>query len=341
MSANGANWHLSRAALLWLLLAQLMVVGPHLPHLPFWLILLWGVSLVWRVQIYRARWALPHRAVKTLLVALGFGGIYLTYGSFVGLEPMISLGIIGFLLKITEMRSYRDALVVVFLGFFLSASQLIFSQFFYDMALALVAFLTLIATLNTLSPTQYPLPMKQGLTSAGILMAQALPLMVVLFVVMPRLPALWSIPSPEGSAKTGMSDTMSPGDVSNLSRSGAPAFRVTFDGVIPPKEALYWRGLVLDQFDGRTWSADPRVVEGRDAVRWYGQPPKYWEQRAQAQGDSLDYQVMLEPTGQRWLYALATPVARTLDTGLSRHFALVSKKPITSRTAYSLSLIHI
>ena len=75
--------------------------------------------------------------------------------------------------------------------------------------------------------------------------------MIVLFVVMPRIGALWSVPLNGQSATTGVSDTMSPGDFSKLGRSAEPAFRVTFEGEAPPQHQLYWRGIILSWFDGR------------------------------------------------------------------------------------------
>jgi hypothetical protein len=46
---------------------------------------------------------------------------------------------------------------------------------------------------------------------------------------------------------------MSPGDISNLTRSAEVAFRVKFNGAPPAYSELYWRALTLDEFDGREW----------------------------------------------------------------------------------------
>ena len=98
--------------------------------------------------------------------------------------------------------------------------------------------------------------LKRSLLLTGRLLAHSVPLMLLLFIVMPRIGSFWAVPLQKHAATTGVSDSMSPGDFSSLTRSGGVAFRVTFDGDPPPANQLYWRGLVFSQFDGRTWQAD-------------------------------------------------------------------------------------
>ena len=71
------------------------------------------------------------------------------------------------------------------------------------------------------------------LRRTGALLLQALPLALLLFVLFPRLPGpFWGIGAGE-SARTGLGDEMTPGDISDLSVSGEVAFRVRFDGDDP------------------------------------------------------------------------------------------------------------
>jgi protein-glutamine gamma-glutamyltransferase len=72
----------------------------------------------------------------------------------------------------------------------------------------------------------------------------------------PRLPPLWHIPIPENKAVTGMSDSMSPGDIAQLSQSSQLAFRIIGDvRQLPDRSELYWRAMVLDQYDGQKWTS--------------------------------------------------------------------------------------
>jgi transglutaminase-like putative cysteine protease len=115
--------------------------------------------------------------------------------------------------------------------------------------------------------------------------------MVLLFLFFPRLDPLWSLPQPSTKAQTGLSDSMAPGDIAELSKSAALAFRASFEGPLPPRSQLYWRALTLDQFDGRRWSQSSRALVP-DAPLW------------RPEGPSVRYSVVLEPTGKPWLMTL-------------------------------------
>ena len=125
-------------------------------------------------------------------------------------------------------------------------------------------------------------------------MLQGIPLAALLFVLFPRLAGpLWGSPADAG-ARTGLSDRMSPGAITELSLSDAVAFRVSFHGAPPDPRARYWRGPVFSRFDGREWSASFRLQSGRFATR---------------EGPVIDYTVTLEPHGKLWLFALEHPAS--------------------------------
>tara|TARA_R110002110_G_scaffold204005_1_gene415201 strand:- start:36501 stop:37295 length:795 start_codon:yes stop_codon:yes gene_type:complete len=260
-------WQIQRHALVWLLTAFTTVILLHVGHLPRWVLLAAVVAIIWQVQRYRGVWSTPGRIVKYGLLALYLVGLLLEYGKPVGLEPMVALLVSAFILKLLEMEHQRDALVVVFLAFFVAALQALFDQSIVSSLSILGCLLLVIAALVGLY---------QGLPEGGdgapqafrplrtsvVLLLQAIPLMLLFFLIMPRLGSFWSVPIQSHSAKTGMSDDMSPGNFSRLGRSADVAFRVSFEGDIPRQYQLYWRGLVLSDFDGRTWSrTDPAMYE--------------------------------------------------------------------------------
>ncbi|WP_411876801.1 transglutaminaseTgpA domain-containing protein [Vulcanococcus limneticus] len=83
----------------------------------------------------------------------------------------------------------------------------------------------------------------------------ALPLLVLLFLLLPRLGPLWSLPGAT-AGRTGLSDQLDPGAIASLVQDPSPALRVSpLSGAIPPPAQRYWRVLVLDRFDGRRWSS--------------------------------------------------------------------------------------
>ena len=136
--------------------------------------------------------------------------------------------------------------------------------------------------------------MSERLRPAAALVLQALPLMAAFFLLFPRVQGpLWALPRDTATGRTGLSDNMAPGGISNLIKSGDVAFRVQFDGDMPPNGALYWRGPVLSDFDGKTW----RMPEISQLAR-----PVY--PRAEKR---VSYAVTLEPHQKTWLFALDVP----------------------------------
>jgi transglutaminase-like putative cysteine protease len=151
---------------------------------------------------------------------------------------------------------------------------------------------------------------------------QALPVMLILFVLFPRIAGpLWKLPEDGRGASTGLSDTMSPGDVTNLSKSDEVAFRVEFDGPPPPADALYWRGPVLADYDGRTWR-QLKVASSAPTV--------------EAIGDPVRYSVLLEPHNQRWLFALDVPLAAPPGARADGALTLLAATQVHERQRYTV-----
>lgn len=331
-------WQISRQGLFWLLLAFVAVIMMHADHLPRWVLAASVVAVVWRIQCYRGAWSVPGRWLKMTLLAVCVGGLLLEYGQPIGLEPMLALLVTAYMLKLLEMSHRRDAYLVVLLAFFVAALTALFDQSMVSAGYLLGCLLLVLAALVGLHHGDQPGGTLRPLKVAISLVCQALPLMVVLFLLMPRIGALWSVPIPTHKAKTGVTGSMSPGDFSQLGRSAELAFRVSFDGPIPPQRALYWRGLVLSDFDGRTWKRTRRYsLEDGALLQWYGQPEKHWDAFIDRRGQAVNFSVVMEPTWQPWLYALATPLPRDMNIALTRDYGLVAGQPVTSKKQYRVS----
>ena len=243
-----------RISLVWLLIAQVLVIIPHLSHLPLWIIGFWLLCAGWRVQIFRMRARYPNAWAKALLMLAAGVGVFFSRGSLIGLEAGTVLLIAAFILKLVEMRSRRDALVLIMLGFFSVVTAYLFDD---GMLAAIYSLLPVCALLAALIGLQQSLFAEQPLATlrlSAAMLLQALPLMLLLFIFFPRIDPLWTMPLPSGKSTTGLSDSMSPGDIAELSRSDALAFRAGFSGERPSQAKLYWRALTLEQFDGRRWS---------------------------------------------------------------------------------------
>ena len=231
-------WQIPRNCLAWLLLSQVATIVPHMQRLPLWVLLVYLLCACWRVMVFQGRWSFPSRLIKIALMPPCIIGIYLSYGSLLGLEPAVALLISGFSLKLLEVIKRRDVYVIIFLAYLVVLTEFIFSQDFYITLYVLLPLLTITASLVALHQHSYHQFNSASLKKSAVILVQAVPLMLVLFFVFPRLDPLWSVPLPSHQAKTGVSDHLSPGDISSLSQNGDLAFRVSFAGDMPPQNQL-------------------------------------------------------------------------------------------------------
>ena len=312
-----------RISLTWLLVAQALVIVPHLGHLPLWVIGLWLGCAGWRVQIFRMRVGYPTRLAKGGLMLAVAAGVFASRGSLVGLDAGVVLLIAAFVLKLVELRSQRDALVLILLGFFCVVTAYLFDDSLLAAAYSLLPVSALLAALIGLQQSRLAMRPWPTLRLALGLLAQALPLMLLLFVFFPRLGPLWTLPNPNNQALSGLSDSMTPADIAELSKSDELVFTATFNGAPPARTQLYWRALTLEHFDGRRWSQAP-LVSRQNAPQWLpsGQP---WE-----------YSVIAQASGRNWLFAL--DVARSEEGGVQarRDFSLQYQRPIDQPLRYQV-----
>ena len=319
----------------WLLGTALLTLAPHVSWLPPWIIALCAALLSWRgLLLWRGKQAPPHLLLLLLTVAAA-AGVRAEFGHFFGKDPGVALLALLLGLKLLEVRSARDVRATVMLCFFLQLAIFFEDQSLPIAALALCATLLALVSLVTLID---PRGHETGhVRTAATLMAQGLPFMLALFVLFPRIEGpLWGLPADAFSARTGLSETMSPGSISALSTSGAIAFRATFAGSAPAPVQRYWRGPVLSQFDGRSWHAG-RVQEA--ATPFYSPG-----------GERIDYTLTLEAHARRWLLALDFPgtistesdpaAGRESGSGALRYtsdYQLLDHQPVHVRARYPLN----
>src|SRR5690606_16173471 len=126
----GPLWQVSRGGTLWLLLAVVVTAAPLFRYLPPWVPLVPLLAVLWRLGIYRARWGVPPPAAKVVLILLCIGGLLASFKGLLGLEPMVAMLVCAFSLKLLEIHSRRDALVVIYLAYFVAITLALFSQSF-------------------------------------------------------------------------------------------------------------------------------------------------------------------------------------------------------------------
>lgn len=324
----------TRAAHYWQLLALLVVVLPQMDRLPPWLDALLVLACCWRLPFMAQRLPAPNAFLRVLLLGVGMAGVFYSHHTFLGPEGGVSFLMVCVALKMLESRTQRDFFVSAILDFFVLATAFLFSQSLMLTLYVGVASVFVLAALLSLQQRESA-GVKLTLRRAGILVLQTIPLMLVLFVFFPRLPPLWTLNFSQGSGHTGMSDSMSPGDISSLSESAEVAFRVEFDGAIPPSSQLYWRGLVLSHFDGQRWTQDESMSSLTRAVSAEASMPA-WISAPAADAKAVKYHITLEATDQPWLFALAVPSSASNGVMLTRDFRLVYHQPLFERLSYDV-----
>ncbi|HTS21753.1 MAG TPA: DUF3488 and transglutaminase-like domain-containing protein [Casimicrobiaceae bacterium] len=298
---------LARSQFAWLAALVLCAQLPLWPYVPLWVAVVGSGLVVARLAMPADR-RIPERARRWLLpvLALAVGvGVRASYGYFLARDPCVAFlyALVG--IKFMETRSPRDGVVVACLSLFLLLTQYFYGQTIVAAAISLPAVLVLGGTLAALrdapaASARWHAP----LLATARMLVQGVPLAALLFVLFPRLAGpLWGSPADTG-ARTGLSDRMEPGSISELSLSDAVAFRVDFFGPPPGPALRYWRGPVLSRFDGFEWTALPRLHGTRLPAE---------------RGPTVEYTVTMEANNRPWLFAL-------------EHAAGLPRAPITDVT---------
>ena len=304
-----------------LLMAGLAIVlAPHALRAPWWLTLLSVALIGWRAAALSRRSLLPPTSLLLAIVAVGMLGVWLQYRAIFGRTPGIMLLMLFAGLKTLETRNQRDAAALVFLTWFLAITNFLYTQSIPTALGMLAAVAASVAALVGLAAPRRAL--RANLRSALLLIGQAVPAALVLFLLFPRVQGpLWGLPQDAYSALSGLSDSMSPGSLSQLTISDAIAFRVDFTGEAPPRRTLYWRGPVLWDFDGRTWRlGTPTLVE----------------LPAPRNGRRVEYSVLLEPHNRNWLFAIETPASLPPRARYFEDGQILTPVPVRARTRYDM-----
>ncbi|MDB5876528.1 MAG: transglutaminase domain protein [Ramlibacter sp.] len=307
---------------LWLTASFALVAVPHGERLPWWVTLICTALIVWRIYLARTRLTLPPRAVLMLIVVGATAGVYVQFGTIFGRDAGVALLVVMLALKLLEMRTTRDAMLLNFLAYFLVITNFLYSQTIPTALYMLACVWFITAGMIGIHYTRPPAGTAPQMRSAGALLVQSLPLMLVLFVLFPRVEGpLWGMPADAQRGTTGLTDTMSPGTLSSLTLSEAVAFRAAFKSGMPEPKQLYWRGPVLWDYDGRTWRAG----------RPHHAPPSY-----ESRSLPVEYTVTVEPHGKMWLFALDLPGLVPPRATMNADFQIVSVQPVTSRVRYDM-----
>ena len=304
----------------------LAVIGwillPQTAHLPLWCsalafgVLLWRASMAWRQRPLPGRWWM------LLLLALAVAATLATHRTLLGRDAGVTLVVVLLAFKTLELRARRDAFVVFFLGFFSMLTQFFYSQSLLTAASMLLGLLGLLTALvNSHMPVGRP-SLWQSARLAGSLALLGAPIMVLLFLLFPRLAPLWGTPHDAMTGRSGLSEQMEVGSIASLALDDSVAMRLRFEGPPPRADQMYFRGPVLSSFDGRQWRQLPYSLAPQSAAN----------AQLEIGGDAIAYEITLEPSNRPWLPLLEmtveAPELPDMRARLTRELQWTSSKPV-------------
>jgi protein-glutamine gamma-glutamyltransferase len=315
--AGPAGTRVTYSELKWMCACLAAALAPYVPSLPPWILIVVVVACATRLALAARGYAAPGRLVRYGIAGAAVLLLFIELHTFNGLAAGSALLSLVAGLKLLETQSRRDLYVVSFIVFFLCLAALLRSESFWLLLYLIGVSLLTSATLLRLTPTS-PLPSwRRSLSYAGRIAAQSLPIALILWLFFPRLDSpFWRVPADTHAAESGLSDSMSPGDIVNLALSDEVAFRVRFEGRAPPISELYWRGPVLHDFDGQTWRRS-----GPSSAHAPSLAPE---------GPAYRYVLSLEPSPHNWIFTLDWPDRWDLAAAsLTADSMLVQSSPLS------------
>jgi len=318
----------------------LIALLPLLPELPMWLFP-WAAGIyLWRLKALKQQSAAIKLWLKLTVVSASLLLLFVSSGSFFSLQGFVSLLVLTGSLKLLELMTSRDYLLLIFLGCLMAACQLLFSNSLLSFSYSLFSLLVLHVILLSVFSNESEKILNAGVKSLvkahkaatvkmAVIFMQAFVIAIALFIIMPRIGSLWAVPINSAVAKTGVSDSLRAGDIAKLNQDYSVAMRVTFSSVAKPAMSqMYWRGLSLGDFDGRTWRRNKQLKLLDTEQR------KQLQQAVNKQ--VYHYRVMQEANNRAWLYGLDMPLASDKSHQQWQDYSITRNNKLIQRYQYQL-----
>jgi len=335
-STSRRETSIPRLPLLWMAAALLFTLPPFFDSLPIWVPWLFLVSLALKFWMEPRGYRLRSIVLKLLLVGMALTGVFSSYGSVGDVEAGISLLVVLMSLKILEAHTAREFRVMVLMGWMLCLCGFFLSQDFATALCLLIAFVLLLVALVQFHRGASPGAVWPPVATTGKFFLQALPLVVLFFVLFPRINAGFRFElRPFRLPNTGFSDRLFPGSIAALANSSETAFRAEFPGSSTrPTGPMYWRGVVMWRCNGMEWQAPyaPRpkssssgfdIADGGGLV-------------SSANSKEIQQRITLPPNGTRWMFALDRQIKAVPGAMLARGDYLYSAQPIRKSRRYDV-----
>ncbi len=310
--------------LIFLLTAIGLMTLPHVENVPLPIFAFFVVLLMWRLLgVWKPQY-LPPSLLTFLLTLLSVAVLFSEYKTFIGRDAGTSLFLVALGLKLLEIKQERDLYLIIYLAFIVASSLFLYEQSILMAVYILLVCCVLLATLVCInSPSAQTW---QALKKSAAIIGQALPMTVVIFVLFPRVEApRWMLFKNQGQGKIGLSDSLEPGSISDLSLSKELVFRVKFDGALPLPEQRYWRGPAYIFTDGSRWLQNPDF-----SVNFRQAQPRF-------RGNAYHYTLMMEPQEKGWVFALDLPQQFSANLLQNATYQLISSGNFSKRLEYTVT----
>ena len=270
--------------------------------------------------------------LKMGLVGLALVAIYLSYGSFIGVEAGTAALTVFLFGKSLELKNKRDLIIFFNFALFVSASLFLYSQSIWMALMVVCCLVSCLFGLYRIQTIEFKQVPQQILSAARHdighifkFIGLAVPFFIILFLFFPRFPPLWHVPIASDQGVTGISDRMSPGDIAELSQSSALAFRIIADlKQLPAQHELYWRAMVLDEYDGTTWTSHVSNQYSFQINR----------QNLDSQG--IRYQYLAADQRQKWVTGLEKTIPLERRLNLHQDYSITPNRLVQRNQPISL-----
>ena len=326
-----------RRPLLWMAAALLFTLPPFFDSLVSWVPSVFFVSLALKFWMEPRGYRLRSVVLKLVLVTIAFAAVFVSYGAVRSVEAGISLLVVLMSLKILEAHTAREFRVMVLIGWMLCSCGFFLSQ---DLATALgllLAFVLLVVALIEFHRGTSPGMVWPPVRTTCKLLLQALPLVVLFFLLFPRVnTGLRFELRFLGSPNIGFSDRLSPGSIAALTNSSEIAFRAEFPGSSTrPTGPMYWRGVVMWDCNGMDWRA-PYAPSSKSPTSTPDFADNHGLSVQSPKAKEIQQRITLPPNGARWMFALDHPIKPVPGAILARGDYLYGVQPNRKTRRYDV-----
>ncbi len=245
--------------------------------------------------------------------------------------PAVETLLILLSLKLLEDKKFRDymqiylLIVLIFAGYtLLSISMVIMFYllillFYLNFSIILLSYYSQEELIDEKIQFTYS-QLKKLFLKSSIIPIISIPLIFFLFFALPRTNYPFLNITSSSKGKTGFSDHVKIGEVSDIQEDDSVAIRVVGDYI----GEIYIRGLTYDYFDGKQWHRTIENIKGK---------------KTKLSGFRYTYTIYLEPTGDIYLFTVDTPFSILNFSGIFffENFdkTFTADRPILNKVKYN------